>query len=330
MEKNVLVESTPGSSLRGWVVPLAAVACLWPRVPAVAALLGGAALGLAGLNTRPRLTARTAHLLLQISVVALGASLPLAQIARAGLDGLGVTLFSIVATLLLGRWLGRMMGVPDDTTLLVSGGTAICGGSAIAALAGALRPRTHDVTIALATVFLLNGVALIVFPPIGHALGLTQRQFGWWAALAIHDTSSVVGAGLAYGSAALALATTVKLARALWIAPLTLFFSVRRRGEAAPADAGTTAARRPHFPWFILGFVAVAAIVTTFPVLAPAAAVVGHGAERMMVVTLFFIGVGFTREALRVVGVRPLGLGLTLWLIVGSVSLLAIKLGLAG
>lgn len=326
MLPNASAETNVRPPLYAWLVPLAAVVCLWPRVPPSIALLGGAVLGLTGANAWPAKTAAMSRWLLQLSIIALGASMQLGQIARAGLHGLGVTLVSITVTLALGRWLGRRLGVPDDAALLVSGGTAICGGSAIAAMAGAMRPRTHDVTIALATVFMLNAVALIIFPPLGHAFGLTQRQFGWWAALAIHDTSSVVGAGIAYGSAALAIATTVKLTRALWIAPVTLGVAFRRR-KSKPAEA---TAGRVHFPWFILGFIAVAAVVTLFPALLPAAKVVSHGAERLLVLTLFCIGAGFTREALRVVGVRPLVLGLTLWIIVGTASLLIIKYGLIG
>lgn len=311
---------------RGWMLPIAASACLWPAISPAYALAGGAVLGWIGLNAHPVRTATIARWLLQVSVVALGATLPLVQVARAGVDGIGITAISILATLGLGRWLGRWLGVAADTALLVSGGTAICGGSAIAALAGALRPRTHDVTISLATVFLLNGVALLVFPPIGHAFGLTQRQFGWWAALAIHDTSSVVGAGLAYGSAALAIATTVKLARALWIAPLTLGLAFRRRHPSPDAEIASHA----HFPWFIVGFVAVAGVFAMWPVLGPAAPVIGFAAQRLLVLTLFCIGAGFTREALRAVGLRPLLLGIVLWVIVGTTSLLAIKAGMIG
>lgn len=316
-------------AFRAWhlLVPLAALATLLPGVTGAEALVGGAVLGLLGANARPAKTARIAHVLLQVSVVALGATMPLSAIAHAGLHGLGVTLGSIIATLTLGWALGRLLRVPPDTALLVSGGTAICGGSAIAALAGALRPRTHDVTIALATVFSLNAVALLIFPPLGHLFGLSQRQFGWWAALAIHDTSSVVGAGLAYGSIALAVATTVKLARALWIAPLTVWFAVRRRRRAPEGEVHTGSIR---FPWFILGFLACAAAVNLWPALAPAGTVVAHVAPRLLVLTLFCIGAGFTREAVRAVGARPLVLGLSLWLIVGTVSLIAIKTGVLG
>lgn len=285
-------------------------------------MLAGAAFGLSGANPWPKFTGRVAHFLLQGSIIAMGTTLHLGEILRAGGGGIAITLGTILATLTLGHWLGRAFGVSRDATLLVSGGTAICGGSAIAALAGALRPRTHDVTVAMGTVFLLNAIALAIFPTLGHWFGLTQPQFGWWAALAIHDTSSVIGAGLAYGSSALALATTIKLARAVWIAPLTLGVSAFRRRDAA---ADKTTQGRPHFPWFILGFVALAALFTLFPNWAAAGARVSHIAQRLIVLTLFCIGASFTRPALRTVGIRPLLLGTTLWLIVASASLVVIK-----
>jgi uncharacterized integral membrane protein (TIGR00698 family) len=310
----------------GWVVPAAAVATLCPGISGTMALAGGIVLGMSGGNVRPERTAAAARWLLQVSVVALGATVQLGEVAHAGVAGLAITFLSILAVLALGRWLGRRLKVPTDAALLVSGGTAICGGSAIAALAGALRPRPHEVTLSLATVFVLNAIALVVFPPIGHAFGLTQRQFGWWAALAIHDTSSVVGAGLAYGSSALAIATTVKLARAIWIAPLTFGLAIRRRHGMAAVEGEPAG----HFPWFILGFVAVAGVVSVWPAVAPAALRVGFGAQRLLVATLFLIGAGFTREALRAVGLRPLTLGVLLWVTVASVSLAMIRLGWIG
>jgi len=308
------------------LVPLGAALCLLAPVPAWGALLGGLALGLAGGNLHADRTPRIAHFLLQASVIGLGAGMRLGEVARAGLHSLGITFFGILLTLSLGRWLGRRLGLSADTALLISGGTAICGGSAIAALAGTLKPRAHDLAVALVTVFLLNAVALLVFPPIGRAFGLTPEQFGWWAALAIHDTSSVVGAGLAYGGAALAVATTVKLARALWIAPVTFWFAHRR------ARTGTDGGERGAiaFPWFILGFLAVAAAVT-FLALPPA---LTHGisfaAQRTLGATLFLIGAGVTRPALRAAGARPLALGLGLWIVVATASLAAVKTGLIG
>jgi uncharacterized membrane protein YadS len=184
--------------------------------------------------------------------------------------------------------------------------------------------------VALATVFLLNGVALVLFPPMGHLAGLSQNAFGLWAALAIHDTSSVVGAGLAYGPRALAVATTVKLARALWIVPMTLGlgFWVARRQRRAGA-AGTEADSVPvKKPWFIGGFLLVAALVTWIPGLQPAGHFVAMGAHHVLVLTLFLIGAGLSREALRSVGFRPFIQGLVLWLIVASLGLGAVWAGL--
>jgi uncharacterized integral membrane protein (TIGR00698 family) len=303
------------------LVPAGVVAGLIPGVPAWAALLAGVAVGLAGFNFWPERTRVWAHGLLLASVVALGAGLNFGAVVRAGREGLAVTLGSIAATLLLGRFLGRRLGVSADATLLISGGTAVCGGSAIAALAGALRPRAHEVSIALVTVYLFNALALLIFPPIGHAVGLSETQFGWWAALAIHDTSSVVGAGLAYGATALAVGTTVKLARSLWIAPLTLGLArwrARRSGSGRP---------RATVPWFVLGFLAMAAAFSWVPELAPAAPVISHLAQRGLVLTLFLIGAGFSREALRAAGLRPLQLGLILWVTIAAASLAVIKLG---
>ncbi|HEY4302177.1 MAG TPA: putative sulfate exporter family transporter [Candidatus Didemnitutus sp.] len=317
-------EGPDGPRLVAWrsaVLPLAAATCLLPGLPAWAALLAGMGLGLAGLNPWPDRIRKWSHLLLQATVVALGAGLNLGAVLRSGRDGLAVTLLSISATLLVGRFLGRRLGVSRDATWLISGGTAICGGSAIAALSGTLRPRAHEVSIALITVYLFNAVALLIFPSIGHAAGLNQTQFGWWAALAIHDTSSVVGAGVAYGATALAVGTTIKLARSLWIVPLT-FGLARARARGATADR-----RGTSIPWFVLGFLIMAAVFSYLPGLAPAAPIVTRLAQRGLVLTLFLIGAGFSREALRTVGLRPLKLGLILWITVATASLAAIKLG---
>jgi uncharacterized integral membrane protein (TIGR00698 family) len=240
------------------------------------------------------------------------------------LHGLGYTAISLTLVLALGWWLARLLKVERDVGLLISVGTAICGGSAIAAAAPVLRAKEHEISMALATVFLLNAVALVVFPPIGHAAGLGQDAFGLWSALAIHDTSSVVGAGLAYGSRALEVATTVKLARALWIVPLTLglgWLVARRNG--ASADAAPV-----KKPWFIAGFLAMAALVTFVPALHEPGHLLALVARRLLVLTLFLIGAGLSRESLRQVGLRPFIQGLVLWLLVGSLGLGAVKLGL--
>jgi len=252
----------------------------------------------------------------------------LGTVARVGLHGLGYTAISLTFVMATGLLLGRFLKVDGDAGLLISVGTAICGGSAIAAAAPVLRARPHQVSVALATVFLLNGVALVLFPPIGHLAGLSQNAFGLWAALAIHDTSSVVGAGLAYGPRALAVATTVKLARALWIVPVTLGLGywVARRQKLAGAEGEDALPVKK--PWFIGGFLLVAALVTWIPGLQHAGHFVAMAAHHVLVLTLFLIGAGLSREALRTVGFRPFIQGLVLWLIVASLGLGAVRAGL--
>jgi uncharacterized integral membrane protein (TIGR00698 family) len=246
----------------------------------------------------------------------------LAVIWKVGLGGVGYTVAGIAFTFALGLWLARRAALPRDLGLLITSGTAICGGSAIAAVAGVLRPRQEETTVALATVFMLNALALVTFPALGHALGFSQHQFGLWAALAIHDTSSVVGAGSAYGPEALAVATTVKLARALWIAPMALAigWAVARGGAGRPAG-------KVAVPWFIFGFIAAAALVSFVPGLADYGHTVAAVARRALVVTLFLIGANLSKSALRAVGWRPLAVGLALWVCVSTATAGAILAG---
>ena len=313
----------PTSALAAPLLSLGALLALAPFTPSAAALVGGAVLALSLGNPHQNRTQAWTHRLLPLAVVGLGADMNLRAVARVGLHGLGYTALSLSIVLALGWWLARLFKVERDAGLLISVGTAICGGSAIAAVAPVLRAKEHEISVALATVFLLNAAALVVFPPIGHAAGLSQDGFGLWAALAIHDTSSVVGAGLAYGPRALEVATTVKLARALWIVPLTLGIGwiVARRGKAGP-----DAPPMPK-PWFIAGFLATAAFVTFVPALHGAGQAVAFGARRLLVLTLFLIGAGLSREALGSVGLRPFLQGLVLWLLVGSLGLGVVKLG---
>jgi uncharacterized integral membrane protein (TIGR00698 family) len=319
-----MASSAPSQPVATALLFLLGALALAPFTPAAAALVGGALLALTLGNPRQGLTRTWTHRLLPLAVVGLGADMNLRAVAKAGLHGLGYTAISLAVVLALGWWLARWLKVERDAGLLISVGTAICGGSAIAAVAPVLRAKEHETSVALATVFLLNAAALVVFPPLGHATGLSQDAFGLWAALAIHDTSSVVGAGLAYGPRALEVATTVKLARALWIVPLTLGIGwlVARRGEASP-DAPPV-----KKPWFIAGFLAMAALVTFVPILHVPGQLVAAVARRVLVLTLFLIGAGLSREALRSVGLRPFLQGLLLWLIVGSLGLGAVKLGL--
>ena len=317
--------ANPASLALRIAFPIAACASLLPFVSPGIALMIGMVLALSVGNPYPLTTARVITPLLQISVIGLGAGMNLAEVARVGVHGFFYTVIGIALTMSVGLTLGWFIRTQRDTSLLVTVGTAICGGSAIAAVAPAIRARNHDVSVALATVFFLNAVALFIFPPIGRHFGLSQVQFGTWSALAIHDTSSVVGAAMQYGARALEVATTIKLTRALWIVPVTLVIGTV--WNRAPDTSRTGKARRP---WFILGFVAAAAIVTWIPPLKPSAHVVFIGAQRSLVVTLFLIGSGLSRQALRTVGGRPLIQGFVLWVVMGIGTLCAIGLGWIG
>ncbi len=305
--------------------PIVAFATLLPFISPGIALMLGICIALTLGNAYLFTTARLIPPLLQISVIGLGAGMNLSEVGRAGVHGFFYTVIGITLTMSIGLMLGRMIRTDRDTSLLVTVGTAICGGSAIAAVAPAIRAKSHEVSVALATVFFLNAVALFIFPWIGHRFGLSQVQFGVWSALAIHDTSSVVGAAMQYGARALEVATTIKLTRALWIVPVTLVIGMLWNRGSKQAGAGK--ARRP---WFILGFLAAAALVTWAPSLKPAGHMVFVGAQRSLVVTLFLIGSGLSRSALQMVGRRPLIQGFVLWVLMGSGTLVAILSGWIG
>lgn len=302
--------------------PVVGLLCLAPFISSGAALFLGVALALIFGNPFLDLTRKFTHRLLAISVVGMGFGMDLAVIGKVGAQGIGYTIVGIFVTLTLGYFLGKILRTDRNVSILVSVGTAICGGSAIAAVAPVIRAKSHEVSVALGTVFVLNAVALFLFPPLGHFFEMTQTQFGLWSALAIHDTSSVVGASLQYGPEALQIGTTVKLARALWIVPIAFAIGlvVSRKEEAGAAGKGKK-------PWFILGFILAAALVTWVPVLQPAGHVVETVAKRLLVLTLFLIGSGLTRETLRSVGARPFFQGVLLWIFAASATLGAIELG---
>lgn len=300
--------------------------CLLPVVPVQLALAGGILLAVTIGNPLQQKCMKAAHYLLTFSVAALGAGMNLTQVLAAGAAGLGYTVVGIVAALVMGLLLAKLLRTERDTALLVSVGTAICGGSAIAATAPVVRARQEAVAMAFSVVFVLNAAALMIFPPIGHALGLTPHQFGLWAALAIHDTSSVVGAASAYGGDALDYAVVLKMARALWIFPLALAIGFL---WPHPQVAGEEKPKR-KIPWFILGFIAVSAAFTFIPALSGAADAVQFAAKRGMCLTLFLIGSTVTLAALKSVGWRPLLLGLLLWFFVAAGSLLVIRAGIIG
>ncbi len=277
------------------------------------ALAGGLLVGLTLGTPWPGTGSKAGKYLLQAAVVGLGFGISLDEVWEVGREGIVYSVVGIAVTLLVGRALGRLLGVPDRTAALVTFGTAICGGSAIAAMAPVLEADDEEIGASLATVFSLNAVALFVFPPLGALFRLSQEQFGLWAALAIHDTSSVVAAGSVYGATALAVATTVKLARALWIAPITLGAAwFRRRGGPVMV------------PWFILGFLAAAGLRALAPGQEALWSLGAAAARHLLVVTLVLIGAGTTRTVLGRVGARPLVLGLVLWILVSAGTLLLI------
>ncbi len=261
--------------------------------------------------------------LLQASVVGLGFGMNLQQVVRAGRSGFLYTALGITFTMLCGWALGKLLQVQPRHAFLISTGTAICGGSAIAAVGPVAHATDDEMSVSLGTIFILNSIALLIFPVIGGRLHLTQTQFGLWAALAIHDTSSVVGAAAKYGVIALAIGTTVKLARALWIVPMTLGTAAVVRRQ----HAGTDNPVRIQWPWFILFFCLAAVANTYLPRGASAYHAINYAARLGLDATLFLIGASLAPSSLKRVGVRPLVHGIVLWLIVGSLSLLLIRAG---
>jgi uncharacterized integral membrane protein (TIGR00698 family) len=248
--------------------------------------------------------------LLQASVVGLGFGMNLHEVLRVGRSGFLYTAAGISFALIVGLLLGRLLLVNKTASILISTGTAICGGSAIAAVAPIIEASDEEMAISLGTIFILNSIALLIFPPLGWLLHLTQTQFGLWAALAIHDTSSVVGAAARYGPVALVVGTTVKLTRALWIVPVALGAAMLRRSKS-----------RIQWPWFILFFCLAAVANTYLPAFTNFWHVLGNLGRVGLTATLYLIGTGISRATLRQVGVRPLLQGVILWVLVGVTSL---------
>lgn len=274
------------------------------------ALLGGLMFGLSTPHPFPGESKRLAKFLLQAAVVSLGFGMNLHEVLRAGRSGFLYTAASITLAMLIGLGFGYLLSVSKKAAFLISAGTAICGGSAIAAVGPIADASEEEMAVSLGAVFILNSVALFLFPAVGYALHMTQSQFGLWAALAIHDTSSVVGATAKYGATALAIGTTIKLARALWIVPLSLVTAVTLKSKA-----------KIQWPWFILFFCLAALMNTWLPAFHTAFGTLSHLGKIGLTVTLFLIGTGLNRETMKVVGVRPLLQGLGLWIIVGAGSL---------
>lgn len=281
------------------------------------ALLAGLIYGFSFAHPYAKESRSYSRWLLQGSVVALGFGMNLHQVVRAGSSGFVYTATGIATTMLLGLLIGRWIVVDRKVSFLINVGTAICGGSAIAAVSPIIHADDEEIAVSLGTVFVLNSVALLVFPLVGSGLHLTQSQFGLWAALAIHDTSSVVGAAARYGSDALAIGTTVKLARALWIVPIALVTAYMMKSKT-----------RVQWPWFILFFCLAAVANTYIPVFAPAYPFLNRLGRLGLTATLFLIGTGLSMGTLKQVGARPLIQGILLWAVVAIASLLAIRAGI--
>jgi uncharacterized integral membrane protein (TIGR00698 family) len=274
------------------------------------ALLGGLVYGFTAAHPFHVESKRLAKFLLQASVVALGFGMNLHEVLHAGRSGFLYTAVSITVAMLIGLGLGYLIHVGKKSAFLITAGTAICGGSAIAAVGPIADASEEEMGVSLGAVFILNSVALFLFPLIGYAFHMTQAQFGLWSALAIHDTSSVVGATAKYGPTALAIGTTIKLARALWIVPLSFVTAITLKSKA-----------RIQWPWFILLFCLAALLNTLLPAFNATFGVLNHLGQIGLTVTLFLIGTGLNKKTLKLVGVRPLLQGLALWIVVGAGTL---------
>ncbi len=308
---------------------LAAALVIWGTPPL--ALLAGVVFAIAFGVPFADAGSRLAKRLLQICVVLLGFSMNLPIILRTGLNGSLFAAATIGATLLLGYWLGGRLALNTKTTALISAGTAICGGSAIAAVGSVMAVTEAEIAVAIGTVFLLNAAALYIFPVIGHALHLSQGQFGLWSGVAIHDISSVVGAAMSYGPDSLATATAVKLSRTLWIVPLTLFLAIafRRQQQTSPTppvQAGKMGKWKDVVPWFI-GFFLLASLTRSFvPAVVRWTPAIAQIARSGMTVVLCLIGASLSPRTLRVLGWRAAALGMGLWIFISITSLIAIRL----
>lgn len=293
---------------------LALVFCLSPLISPPLALLMGLVIAQFVGHPYLHLNHKITHILLQISVIGLGFGMNAGQAAKAGKEGLFITIISIALTLLAGLLLGRLFKIEKKTAYLIAIGTAVCGGSAIAAVSPVIQAKENQISVALGTIFTLNAVALLIFPLIGHALHLSQTQFGFWSAIAIHDTSSVVGAAARYGNQALETATTVKLTRALWIIPISFvsgFIFKNKKGGV-------------KIPWFIGLFILAMLLNTWFPPVQALSHYAVAFARACLTLTLFLIGCGLSGKLLKAVGFKPLIQGVLLWVFISVAALAAV------
>ncbi|PXV67387.1 putative integral membrane protein (TIGR00698 family) [Dysgonomonas alginatilytica] len=298
--------------LKKAVFILLVILCLFPFVEPPVALLAGFILSFTIGHPYLHLNSKATKILLQASVVGLGFGMNLFEAMEAGKEGLIFTVSSIVLTLGFGLLLGKLFHISKKTSVLVSSGTAICGGSAIAAMVPIIDANEEETSVSLGVIFVLNSVALFIFPVIGHLLSMTQEQFGLWSAIAIHDTSSVVGAAHKYGEEALKIATTIKLERALWIIPLSFVTALLyRKGKVS-------------IPYFIFLYVIAMVINTFVPAIQYVSPAIVMVAKRGLTLTLFLIGAGLSKEALKNIGIKPLLQGIILWVFISVMSLVVI------
>jgi uncharacterized integral membrane protein (TIGR00698 family) len=287
-----------------------------PFVTAAVALLLGVFFALFFAHPYPELSKTVSRYLLQVAIVGLGFGMNLFESLRTGRDGILFTIISVFGVLFLGMLIGKWLRLDRIIAYLIAAGTAICGGSAIAAVAPIVKARDNEISVSIGTVFILNAVALLLFPSIGHFFNLSQSDFGTWAAIAIHDTSSVVGAGAAYGEEALKIATTVKLTRALWIIPLCAVTALLFREKT----------EKRYKPWFILFFILAMLINTFFPLPEMISDNIILLAKKGFTITLFLIGTDISLETLKKVGPKAFTFGIILWTIISLSSFAVIIL----
>lgn len=267
----------------------------------------------------PKFNKKTSKYLLQASVVGLGFGMNVNESLKSGSEGMMFTIVSVVGVMIVGIMLGWWLHINRKTSYLISSGTAICGGSAIAAVGPVLRASEHEMAVSLGVIFILNAIALFIFPPIGHFFEMSQAQFGTWAAIAIHDTSSVVGAGQAYGPEALRLATLIKLTRALWIIPLALVTMALFRDKTAKIS----------IPWFIFLFIIAMVANTYLGIPAAVSDWLVWLAKKGLVLTLLLIGASLSLKTVKAVGAKPLLLAIVLWIIIGVSSFFVVRATIA-
>jgi uncharacterized integral membrane protein (TIGR00698 family) len=308
-------KTLPNPGLGRKVIFIGAVlACCSGFISPPIALACGLVLALSIGNPYTKSSQKVVKYLLQASVVGLGFGINLNTVLHVGQQGVTFTIISIFGTIILGYLIGRRLNIQNKLIHLIASGTAICGGSAIAAVSPVVRANEHETSIALGTVFVLNSIALFIFPPLGHLLNLSQTQFGFWAGIAIHDTSSVVGAAAKYGQVALQTATTVKLTRAMWIVPVTLFTALLFKGKS----------KKLAIPYFILFFLLASILQTYIKPVAEISHYIVSLAQIGLTVTLFLIGAGLSKAMIRTVGIKPMLLGIMLWIIISVSSLYAV------